>query len=383
MKALILGCGNIGSVAARDIADSMKSVEIVLADKSEVRAKEVAESLGKSNVAWMQLDTANASQFAAALKDSDMALGFLPGKLGYQSMKACIKAQRDFVDVSFMPENPMVLNTEARRADVTIVPDCGLAPGISNVLVGHAVSELDRVDGVRIMVGGLPEKPIPPLAYVITWSPESLIDEYTRTAKIVRGGKKVEVESLTGVEEMKFPGVGKLEAFYTDGLRTLLDTVPDVGEMWEKTLRYPGHAEKITLLKSLGLFEDRPINVDGINVVPRRLMAKLIGESLSSPEAKDIVVLSVDVSGKKQGKRTRRIYRMIDHYDAKQRVTAMARTTAYPASIVAQLTRKKTVREKGIVPPERLGIDVEFFKSFLSELKRRKIRIREEIVKSD
>jgi saccharopine dehydrogenase-like NADP-dependent oxidoreductase len=382
MKVLILGCGNIGSVATKDLAKSISSIGVVVADKSETRAKEVAERIGKDNVSWIQLDATNPSKLANALKDFDLVMGFLPGKIGYRLTKACIDAGKDLVDVSFMSENPLALTDNAVKANVTIVPDCGLAPGISNILVGHAAAELDKVQTVHIMVGGLPEKPVPPLDYVITWSPENLIDEYMRKARIVKEGKIIEVEALSGLEEVEFPEFGKLEAFYTDGLRTLPQTITDVYDMWEKTLRYPGHAEKIKLLKTLGFFEEEQIDVEGVSVSPRKLTVKLFAQKLRKPEIKDIVALKVEVSGVKNGRQTRYVYHLLDHYDEKRGITAMARTTAYSASIIAQLMLKKALREKGVVPTEKIGKNNALFRLFLDELEKRGIRIAEEKIVS-
>lgn len=379
MKALVVGCGNIGSVAAEDLAKSMKSVQVVVADCEKARAKAVAEKIGMDNVSWIQLDVKNRRQLQGSLKDFNVIMGFLPGNLGYELTKACIDAQKDLVDVSFTAEDPLTLNDEALKAGVAIVPDCGLAPGISNVLVGHAAAELDKVQAVHIMVGGLPEKPVPPLGYVITWSPESLIDEYTRKARIVKGGKQAEDEVLSGVEEIDFPNFVKLEAFLTDGLRTLIQTIGGAEEMWEKTLRYPGHVEKIKVLKDLGFLEDRQVELsNGISVSPRRLTVKLLAEKLWKPEVKDIVALKVDVFGVKKGKPARYVYHLLDYFDKKRGITAMARTTAYPTSIVAQLMLKGAVKEKGVVPPERIGMNDELFKLFCEELKERGIKISEE-----
>ena len=378
MKVLILGCGNIGSVAAEDLAKSLSSIQVVVADKNETRAKEVAERIGKGNVSWIQLDATNPSKLANALKDFDLVMGFLPGKLGYCLTKACIDAGKDLVDVSYMSENPLALTDNAIKANVTIAPDCGLAPGISNILVGHAAAELDKVQTAHIMVGGLPEKPVPPLDYVITWSPENLIDEYMRKARIVKEGKIIEVEALSGLEEIEFPEFGKLEAFYTDGLRTLPQTITDAYDMWEKTLRYPGHAEKIKLLKTLGFFEEEQIDVEGVSVSPRKLTVKLLEQKLRKPEIKDIVALEVEVSGVKNGRQTRYVYHLLDHYDEKRGITAMARTTAYSASIIAQFILKKALKEKGVVPTEKIGKNNALFQLFLGELKKRGIRITEE-----
>lgn len=157
-----------------------------------------------------------------------------------------------------------------------------MAPGISNILVGHAAAKLDKTHKVHIMVGELPQTPVPPLGYVITWSPESLIDEYTSKARIIKDGKKTEIEALNGLEEVMFQGVGKLEAFYTDGLRTLLYTIEDVDEMWEKTLRYPGHAEKIKMLRELGLFNDEEVIVEGAAYRQEKLLRNFLKRSLLS-----------------------------------------------------------------------------------------------------
>jgi saccharopine dehydrogenase-like NADP-dependent oxidoreductase len=377
MKVLVVGCGNIGSVAAEDIAKSVSSIEIVVADRDGARAKEVAERIGESDVSWVQLDVSNHNRLVNVLKDFDLAMGFLPGKLGYHLAEACIDMGKDLVDVSYIAENPLTLNDKATKAGVTIIPDCGLAPGISNILVGHAVGKLDKVFAVHIMVGGLPEKPVLPLGYVITWSPESLIDEYMRKARVVKEGEIVEVEALSGLEEVEFPNVGRLEAFFTDGLRTLPDTIKNVDNMWEKTLRYPGHAEKIRLLKALGFFDEGKISVDEVSLSPRKLAVKLFERKLRRLEVKDIVALKVEVSGITNDEQTCYVYRLLDRYDEERGITAMARTTAYPASIIAQLMLKKAIKENGVVPPERIGMNEQLFQLFSEELERRGIKIAE------
>lgn len=375
MKVLAVGSGNIGSVAVEDLATSMKSTEIVIADKDESRSKAVAERIGRNNVSSMQLDIADCNKLLQTLKKFDLAMGFLPGALGYTLMEACIEAKKSLVDVSYMAENPLKLHSAASKARITIIPDCGLAPGISNFLIGHAYAKLEKTSSVKIMVGGLPEKPVPPLDYVITWSPDSLIDEYTRKAVIIQHGKKTEVEALSGVEAINFPKVGKLEAFYTDGLRTLSQTLKDVEEMWEKTLRYPGHAEKIKMIEGLGFFEEEKVKIEGTLVSPRRLTARLLERKLKIPEIKDFVAMKVEVSGVKNGKRLSFVYHMLDKYDQKHGITAMARTTAYPMSIVAQLMLKGIIKQKGVIPPEKLGMEKEVVQEFLSELKKRDIKI--------
>jgi lysine 6-dehydrogenase len=381
MKVISIGCGNIGSIAAEDLAKSTSSTKVTVADKDETTAKAVAKKINRSNVSWTQLDATNHDKLVHALKDYDLIMGFLPGKLGYHLAEACLEARKSLVDVSYMPESPLKLNNKAVKADVTIIPDCGLAPGISNILVGHAVKKLDRVQSVNIMVGGLPEKPIPPLGYIITWSPENLIDEYERKAKIVRNGKKIEVEALSELEEIEFPGLGRLEAFNTDGLRTLPDTIENAKEMREKTLRYAGHAEKIKLLKALGFFEEKQISINGTSVSPRKLTVKLFAQKLRKPEVKDVVALKVEACGTKKGKKTCYTYHLLDYYDEKLGITAMARTTAYPASIIAQLMLKGIIKEKGVVPPEKIGMNRELFRAFSEMLEKHEIKISEEITR--
>lgn len=380
MKVLVTGCGRIGSVAAEDLAKSVGSVEVVVADKNGARAKEVADRIMGADVSCIRLDAADDNELINVLEGFDLVMGFLPGNLGYRLAEACIGAGKDLVDVSYMSENSLKLNEKAVRAGVTIIPDCGLAPGISNILVGHAATRLDKVWSVHVMVGGLPEKPVPPLGYIVTWSPENLIDEYTRKAGIVKDGELVEVEALSGLEEVEFPNVGMLEAFYTDGLRTLPHTVKNVDDMWEKTLRYPGHAEKIGLLRALGFFDEKPIGVDGVTVSPRRFTVKLFERKLRRPEIRDIVAMKVEVSGIRNDEHMRYVYHLLDRYDEDREVTAMARTTAYPASIIAQLMLKKAVKEYGVVPPEILGMREEFFSTFLKGLEERGIKIEEEKV---
>jgi saccharopine dehydrogenase-like NADP-dependent oxidoreductase len=204
------------------------------------------------------------------------------------------------------------------------------------------------------------------------------VDEYTRKARIIRNGKRVDADVLSELEMLDFPGVGKLEAFMTDGLRTLLDTLRDVPDMWEKTLRYPGHAAKISALKDLGFFEEEKVAVENVRVSPRRLAVKLLTDRLVRPDICDIVAMRVDVSGVKDGKSSSRVYYLVDRCDRKHGITAMARTTAYPASIVAQLLAEKAIKTKGVIPPEKLGMDDELFKRFCSELRTRGISMKEE-----
>jgi len=237
---------------------------------------------------------------------------------------------------------------------------------------------LDEVEEAIILVGGIPEEPIGPLGYKVTWCLEDLLEEYTRRAKIVSDGRLVEEEALNGLELVEFPDVGKLEAFYTDGVRTLHSTIRGVKNMWEKTLRYPGHAEKIKLLRDLGFFDETKL--EGMNLSPRELTIKLLEENLSLPEISDLLLMNVKITGAKGESKVQYDYRIKDRYDAAGEVTAMARTTAYTASIVVQLLANNEIGEKGVIPPERLGMDERLFHKIITELERRGIRISERVV---
>ncbi len=323
----------------------------------------------------MELDVSDRKNVVKALTDFDLAVGLTPGRVGYGAISAVIQAGVDMVDLSYMAENPLTLNDAALDAGICVIPDCGVAPGLSNLLVGRAVSQLDEVHEVSILVGGLPETPIPPLNYTVTWCVEDLIKGYVRDALIVKDGKMVKVEALDGLEDVEFPGVGRLEAFYTDGLRTLHQTIKGVRNMWEKTLRYPGHVEKIKVLRSLGFFSETPVSVGDVRVVPLDLASVLLGQKLSMPGVKDILAMSVAVDGSANGKLTHYLFRLLDRYDEKQQITAMARTTAYTASIIIQLLAQGVIKERGIVPPEALGMNHAVFDAVMTELEKKGIQV--------
>ena len=373
MKVLVLGCGQIGSVIGSDFARSVNEADVVVADKNPERARAVASKMG--GVDWIRVDSESRESLSGAFKGFDLAIVALPGDFGYMALKSGVEAGVDIVDTSFSPENPLSLSDEATKKGITIIPDCGVAPGLSNMLVGHAASKLDTVDNAHILVGGIPEKPVPPLGYTVTWSAEGLIDEYIRGAFIVENGRIVEVPALSGLEKIDFPGVGKLEAFYTDGLRTLLHTFPKVRSMYEKTLRYPGHIQKIKLLKELGFFGDEPLEVEGASVHPRIATARILERSLRKPDVGDILAMMVEVDGIRQGEKAGFKYHILDRFDKTGKVTAMARTTAYTASIVAQSLAKGHISEKGVVPPEKLGMEESLFNRVISGLNTRGVRV--------
>jgi saccharopine dehydrogenase-like NADP-dependent oxidoreductase len=370
LKAVVLGAGNIGGVIARDFASGVPSWEVTSADIDISRAKEVVSRYRGKNLTPGRLDVGKKEEMVSFLRGFDLVVGALPGSAGFAAARACIEAGKDMVDVSFSPEDPFLLKDELSRKGILMVPDCGVAPGLSNILVGRAVSRLDAVESVHVMVGGLPVKPVPPLGYVITWSVEGLIDEYTRRARIIEDGVGQEVEALTGVETIDFPGVGPLEAFYTDGARTLFQTVGPVKSMWEKTLRYPGHVGAVKMMRDIGLFDSKPLDLGGAKVAPRQVAAKILEGLLRIPGAEDLLAMSVVVEGVSgSGKRARMSYSLLDYFERSTGTTAMARTTAYTTSVVAQLVAKGFIKEKGLVTPEELGMDTKIYDRLLLDLK--------------
>ena len=378
MKVIVLGSGKIGSIMARDFAGSVDGAQLTLSDISEERAKAAASSIEGAD--WTLIDTSDQTKLTETLSGFDLVLGALPGDFGWVALKAAVEAGVDMLDVAFTPEDPMDLDGAAKEAGITIIPDCGVAPGLSNILVGYSAGRLDRVDEAQIMVGGIPEELVPPLDYTITWSAEGLIDEYVREVSIIKDGETVQVPALSGLEEIEFPGVGTLEAFYTDGLRSLAKTFPEVENMYEKTLRYPGHVEKVKLLRELGYFSDEALTVGGSEVSPRLVTARLLERSLWKPEIGDLLAMRIQVTGEKEGKETGYRHRVLDRYDHETEVSAMARTTAYTASIVAGMLAKGTIDVKGVIPPERLGMDTGFTETLISELKSRGVIVEETVV---
>ena len=373
MRLLSIGCGYIGSVLAEELIHGLDFEELIISDSGKEKIEETAKKLGE-RVVPLQLDISDYSNLLEVIENADLVIGLSPGRLGFNVMKACAEKKKDLVDLSFMAEDPFVFQKSASDAGVIIVPDCGVAPGLSNILIGRSSSQLDEVEDVSIFVGGLPQKPVPPLNYKVTWCVEDLFEEYTRKAKIIRNGKMVEVDALEGLEEIEFEGLGRFEAFFTDGVRTLHNTIK-AENMWEKTLRYPGHAEKIKLIKKFGLLEKEPIA--SLNTSPWEFMIKFWEENLSFIEARDLVLMRIGVSGRKDSAKILYTYEMIDYFDERKNITAMGRSTAYTAFAVIKLIIEKRIAQKGVVPPEILGMDKKIFAEIRHILKERNLEIKE------
>jgi len=375
MKLLSIGCGYIGSVLAEELVNSLDFEELIICDSTKEKIEETAKKLG-GKVIPFQLDISKYSNLLAIVDDVDLIIGLAPGRLGFNVMKACVEKKKNLIDLSFMAEDPFLFQDAALKAGVRIIPDCGVAPGLSNMLIGKASSQLDQIEDVIIYVGGLPQDPKPPLNYKVTWCVEDLFEEYTRNAKIVRNGKTAEVEALEGLEEVEFEGFGKFEGFFTDSVRTLHHTIK-ANNMWEKTLRYPGHVEKIKLIKKLGLLNKKPLK--SINISPWKFMSKFWEENLSFFEDKDVLLMRIQVSGKKNSTKIMHTYEVVDYFDEQRNITAMGRSTAYTAFAVIKLMMKNRINKKGIVPPEILGMNKKIFQEIQLTLKNKNLEINENV----
>jgi saccharopine dehydrogenase-like NADP-dependent oxidoreductase len=346
MKLLVLGGGAQGRVIATDLATALPHARVTVADLRDPQLG------GPGNLRWREADLADAAALAPLIAEHDRVVGALPSSLGFAAMRAAIAAGRSMVDVSFCAEDSLALDAEARRAGVTIVPDCGLAPGLSHLGVGFLAAG-ETPDEVIIDVGGVAEDPTRPYGYVVTWSLADLEEEYRRPARIVRGGRALSVPALSELTIENVPGVGPMEVFLTDGLRTLLETLPGVPVMVERTLRWPGHVAAI-----------RPLLDSG------RLVEEL-GQRCRANPPRDLVVLRVRV---RRGSRVREL-RMVDRYDPASGLTAMARTTALTTSACAQIAAEGGFPEPGVHPLENIGRDPAAFLRIADRLARHRVRL--------
>lgn len=375
MKVLVLGSGMMGAAIALDMVESDEVSEIVVADYDDKKSKHVAAQLKSDKVSSHHINIRDIQATKKLMKGFDVAACALPEGLNVFASRATIGAGVHLVDLAYGAELAK-LDEAAERAGITILVDCGVAPGITNILAAHGASLMDEVDDISIICGGLPQNPVPPLGYRIVWSTWGLVNMYCGKAKIVRDGKVVEVDAMSDLGTTHFPGIGMLETFITDGLSTLLVTMKGrVNNMVEKTARYPGHAEKIMAMRDAGFFSTEPVEVSGVKVVPKKVAVSVLDRALRVGDETDVTVLRVEVVGKKEGKRAKRSFVMVDSYDEERGVTSMARTTGYTAAIVARMLARGDIKERGVVPPETAV--VKHIKRFRSELEDRGITIRE------
>jgi saccharopine dehydrogenase-like NADP-dependent oxidoreductase len=348
MKILVLGGGAQGRVIAADLARSMPDATIRVGDSREPELERLP------NLKWLPVDLGTARDIARAAYGFDLTVGALPARLGFQAINSAVMTSTPIVDVSFSAEDPSVFDAQARACGTTVIPDCGLAPGLSNLVVGRSVTEKGNPEEIMIYVGGVSQDPGHPYGYVVSWALSDLLEEYTRPARILRNGEPTTVPVFSGLERIQVDGVGEMEAFYSDGLRSLLHSFPDVPEMGEKTLRWPGHAAAVQPIVENGTFLEE------------------FEKHCVVDDPRDVVALVVRMRWQDELREAT----VVDRYDPATGLTAMARTTAYTTAVVAQLVASGGYDRPGVVPLEIVGKDKKAYTFILDEMKKRGVELR-------
>ncbi|MEM3341620.1 MAG: saccharopine dehydrogenase C-terminal domain-containing protein [Thermoplasmata archaeon] len=376
-KVVVLGCGMVGKTMVKDLAKD-KDLSIAVYDRDTGALEELKKTVspaGENGIEIHAKDLSRPETVKECVKDADLVIGALPGFLGFQTLKAVIESGKNCADISFMPEDASALDGLAKEKGVTAVVDFGVAPGISNLIFGRYNHEFDVFEEGLILVGGLPRKRSWPYEYKAPFSSIDVIEEYTRPARYVRDGKVVVMPALSEPEFIEFPVIGTLEAFNTDGLRSLIKNIR-CPNMKEKTLRYPGHIEKMRVLRETGFFSQEEIEVKGNKIRPIDLTSKLLFP-LWRPEAdeEEFTLMRVEVTGVKDGNREKHIFNLLDFTDFKNKDSSMARTTGFPNVIMAREILNGNFTRKGVFPPELVADDKNIYHRIFEGLKERGVNI--------
>lgn len=373
-KIIVLGAGLVGKAIAIDL---YRDFEVTAVDIDAAALQELGAKYPLKTIA---ADLSNPEKIKELIGDYDLVIGAVPGFMGFETLKTVIQNGKNIVDISFFDEDqhdPFELDQLARGKNVTAVIDCGVAPGMSNIILGYHQQRMS-VENFECYVGGLPEVRTWPFQYKAPFSPIDVLEEYTRPARIREDGKVVIKAALSEPEYLEFEGVGTLEAFNTDGLRTLLKTM-EVPNMKEKTLRYPGHIEYMKVLRETGLFDKEPLDINGAFIRPIDLAAKLLFPKWKLEKAeREFTVMQVKVEGMEEGRAAKYVYHLLDRFDEKTGISSMARTTGYTCTAAARLVLENKFTRKGICPPEYLGAAGGCFEGILDYLKGRGVHYRVE-----
>jgi len=378
MKILVLGAGRMGHGAAFDLIYNSPEVEAVtVADFDLAKAESVAAQINSPKIQTAQIDVSNYADVVALMNGHDAAISCVNYWYNLELSKAAIETGTNFCDLggnNYVVDAQRALDAEAKAANINIIPDCGLAPGMVSVLAMHGTNRFDETEEIHIRVGGLPQNPKPPLDYQLVFSVEGLINEYVETARVIRGGEITEVDSMTELESLEFKNFPALEAFQTSGgTSTLPDTfLGRIKELDYKTIRYAGHCEKFKTMIDLGLCSSDEIVADYVKIKPRKVLGELLQRNLPADEP-DYVLIRLEFVGTKEGTQKRLRYDIVDKFDKATGLSAMMRTTAFPASIIAQMAARGDVKMRGATPQEK-AIDAE---KFVAQLARRNIEITE------
>lgn len=374
MKILVLGAGLVGGPMAMDLARDGE-FEVTSADISAEALLKLREFPG---IQTIKADLGDLPELVALANGFDLVVSAVPGHMGYRTLETLIECRKNVVDIAFFPEDMFSLDEKAKALGVTVICDMGVAPGMSNVLLGYGASMLDHLEKGIIYVGGLPVVRTWPYEYKAVFSPIDVIEEYTRPARYIDGGRLVVREALSDPELIDFPGIGTLEAFNSDGLRTLATTLKG-DYMIEKTLRYKGHIEKMAVLRDTGFFSKEPLNINGTLISPLEFTSRLLFPKWKlEPGEEDLTVMQVITEGTRDGVRQRYTWNLYDRYDTASGIHSMARTTGYAATMAARLIAGGLYHEKGVSAPEFLGRNPVFVNYLLEGLRRRGVVYRED-----
>lgn len=377
MKILVLGAGRMGFGAVYDLIHNSPEVSFVtIADADFEKAEFIAKTINSPKLVAVQLDVSDSEKTTEIMREHDSAISCVNYWFNFELSEIAVITKTNFCDLggnNYVVDRQLALNERAKEAGINIIPDCGLAPGMVSILAMHGAKQFDETEEIHIRVGGLPQNPRPPLDYQLVFSVEGLINEYIESARVIRNGEITEVESMTELESLAFDDFPALEAFQTSGgTSTLPDTfLGKIKELDYKTIRYAGHCEKFKTMIDLGLCSSEEITADFVKVKPRKVFGELLQKNLPADEA-DYVLVRLDFVGTKNGERKSLRYDIVDKFDEKTDLSAMMRTTAFPASIIAQMSAKGEVNMRGATPQEK-AIDSE---KFIAELDRRNIKIK-------
>ena len=372
-KIIVLGSGLVGGPMARDLAAEF---EVSLAD---INPLALNKAIGDFPIKGIEADLSKEENIRKHIKDFDLVVNAVPGHMGFKTLETVIDCEKNVVDIAFFPEDLFLLDNLAKEKGVIAISDIGVAPGMSNILTAYAVSQLDEVEKVKIMVGGLPRRRQLPWEYKAVFSPADVIEEYTRPARVVRGGKAQVVPALSEREFVSFDRMGTLEAFISDGLRSLIHTI-DAPEMEEKTLRYPGHARLMEVLRDAGFFSQEPVQMGNQKLRPLDFTSKILFPQWKLEDGEiDITVMRVIVSGSLNGRPAVVTYDLYDEYDEGSGVHSMARTTGYTATITARMVLNGMYSHMGMSPPEYLGQKPECVKFLFEEFEKRNIQYKHKL----
>ena len=357
--AVVLGTGMVGSVIAADLART-RGWKVHAYDANQealdrCQARCEVHGAKASAIKTGQADLSDPDVIAELIKPADIVVGAMPGRFGLATLETVIKGKKNYCDISFMPEDPLQFSDLARKKGVTAVVDMGVAPGMCHLLSGLACKTLDDVHRIEILVAGLPRYRHWPFEYKAGFSPSDVIEEYIRPSRVVENGQVVVKEALSEPEFIDFEGLGTLEAFNTDGLRSLIDTL-DVPNMVEKTMRYPGHIELMRVFRETGFFSNEEIELkDGTRVRPLDVTEHLLFPKWTFEDMEpDVTVMRVTADGIHGKVPTRLRWDLVDHLDPATGFTSMSRTTGFPAAAMARMIADGTFKTRGVIPPEHI-----------------------------